>query len=61
MSENVDTCKPKNRIVKTKVVCTIGPTSCSLSVIKELINNGMCLVRLNKLHSDDEVYNLNSN
>lgn len=55
MSENTVVTKSNNRIVKTKVVCTIGPTSWSLSTIKELIQNGMRLVRLNKLHSDEEV------
>lgn len=46
----------EHRTVKTKVMCTLGPTSSSLEMIKELIENGMSLVRLNMVHASHEVY-----
>lgn len=35
---------------KTKIVCTIGPSSRSLSILKKLINAGMNVARLNLSH-----------
>jgi pyruvate kinase len=39
---------------KTKIVCTIGPVSESLDIMKELINAGMNVARLNFSHGDYE-------
>ncbi|KGX89096.1 pyruvate kinase [Pontibacillus litoralis] len=39
---------------KTKIVCTIGPASESIDMLKELINNGMNVARLNFSHGDYE-------
>jgi pyruvate kinase len=35
---------------KTKIVCTIGPSSRTLSVLKEMIKEGMAIARLNFSH-----------
>lgn len=39
---------------KTKVVCTIGPSSDSYEVLKELVNEGMNVARLNFSHGTHE-------
>ena len=41
-------------IKKTKIVCTIGPVSDSIVVLKQLINEGMNIARLNFAHGDFE-------
>ncbi len=41
-------------IKKTKMVCTIGPKSESLEVMKDLLDNGMNVMRLNFSHGDFE-------
>src|SRR5690606_28060708 len=39
---------------KTKIVCTIGPASESVEIIKQLIENGMDVARLNFSHGNYE-------
>ncbi|MBN1299143.1 MAG: pyruvate kinase [Actinobacteria bacterium] len=39
---------------KTKVVCTIGPSSCDVSMLESLILNGMDVARINTSHSSKE-------
>ncbi len=39
---------------KTKIVCTIGPASESVEILKELINNGLNVCRLNFSHGNYE-------
>jgi pyruvate kinase len=38
------------QLPKTKIVCTIGPASNSLEIIKALIESGMSVARLNFSH-----------
>lgn len=42
--------KSKKQFTKTKIVCTIGPASSSLEVLKSLIRSGMDVARLNFSH-----------
>ena len=37
---------------KTKIVCTIGPVTESVETLKELLNRGMNVMRLNFSHGD---------
>ena len=39
---------------KTKIVCTIGPVTESVETLKELLNRGMNVMRLNFSHGDYE-------
>ncbi len=41
---------------KSKVVCTIGPASCSREMMHSLIKNGMDVARLNFSHGDHEFH-----
>lgn len=41
---------PFDNIRRTKIVCTIGPSSNSLDVLKDMINAGMNVARLNMSH-----------
>ncbi len=41
---------------KTKIVCTIGPSSCSKDIILNLLNYGMDVVRLNFSHGNYKDY-----
>ena len=39
---------------KTKIVCTIGPSSESIEILEQLIENGMNVARLNFSHGSHE-------
>ena len=39
---------------KTKVICSIGPASDSVSVMEEMVNNGMNCARINLSHAEEE-------
>jgi len=43
---------------KTKIICTIGPASESLSKLEEMINSGMNVARLNLSHGDFKEHTL---
>jgi pyruvate kinase len=47
------------RTTKTKIICTIGPASNNVEVLKQLMNNGMSVARLNFSHGDHS-YHLES-
>lgn len=47
---------PKTR--KTKIICTIGPSSCSTEKLGELLDCGMNICRLNFSHGDHKVFSL---
>lgn len=50
--------KPQSatQIRKTKIVCTIGPASWSLVMLKQLLVEGMDVARLNFSHGDHETH-----
>jgi len=55
MAHQSATTNPKlARLVKTKIVCTLGPASSSKVVLKEMVHAGMDLVRLNFSHGKHE-------
>lgn len=37
---------------KTRIICTIGPKTNSVEKLEELLDAGMCCVRLNTAHGD---------
>ena len=39
---------------KTKIVCTIGPSSDSIDTLTELIKSGMNVARINLSHGSEE-------
>ncbi len=39
---------------KTKIICSIGPSSCKADVLVEMINSGMNVARINFSHATDE-------
>ena len=43
-----------NLTKKTKIVCTIGPSSEDINMLKQLVANGMAVMRLNFSHGDYE-------
>ncbi|MFH1063551.1 MAG: pyruvate kinase [Candidatus Woesearchaeota archaeon] len=45
-----------NVIIKTKIVCTIGPGTESVSAIKDLYDAGMSVARINCSHGDHKQY-----
>ena len=36
---------------KTKIVCSIGPSSCDVDVMSTMVNNGMNVARINFSHA----------
>lgn len=42
------------KIRKTKIICTVGPASKEVNILKKLITSGMDIVRINTSHSDSE-------
>jgi len=40
---------------KTKIICTIGPSSCSTEILGKLLDCGMNVCRLNFSHGDHKV------
>eukprot|EP00882_Tetradesmus_deserticola_P028440 GHRQ01031681.1.p1 GENE.GHRQ01031681.1~~GHRQ01031681.1.p1 ORF type:complete len:316 (+),score=73.59 GHRQ01031681.1:292-1239(+) len=43
---------------RTKLVCTIGPSSCSYEVLSELAQSGMNVARLNMTHGNHDWHNM---
>lgn len=41
--------------LKTRIICTIGPKSNSVDTLCEMLDAGMCVVRLNTAHGDFDV------
>ena len=41
---------------KTKIVCTIGPSTDDENIMRELMKNGMDVARFNFSHSDHSVH-----
>lgn len=41
---------------KTKIICTIGPASCEVEQLRELIRAGMSVARLNFSHGDEATH-----
>ena len=39
---------------KTKIICTIGPATCSIEMLEKLYKAGMNVVRLNMSHGDHD-------
>ncbi|MFQ6645891.1 hypothetical protein Gotur_019114, partial [Gossypium turneri] len=45
-----------SRIAKTKIVCTLGPTSRSIPMIEKLLRAGMNVARFNFSHGNHEYH-----
>lgn len=39
---------------KTKIICSIGPSSCNVETMTKMVNNGMNVARINFSHATDE-------
>ena len=44
------------RLRRTKIVATLGPASCSPEMIRQLIDAGMNMARINGSHGDHETH-----
>ena len=42
--------------MKTKIIATIGPSSLGKEVIKQLIENGMSIIRINTSYGNEDQY-----
>ena len=47
---------PKLKRPKTKIICTIGPASCEVDQMRQLIRAGMSVARLNFSHGDEATH-----
>lgn len=43
---------------KTRIICTIGPATCDADIIKQLIERGMSIARINHSHGDESLHRL---
>ena len=41
-------------VKKTKIICSIGPSSCEPDVMEQLVKNGMNVARINFSHATKE-------
>ena len=48
----------KGKKLKTRIICTIGPKSNNIDTLCEMLDAGMCVVRLNTAHGDFDVSNI---
>ena len=39
---------------KTKIICSIGPSSCNVETMTQMVNNGMNVARINFSHATKE-------
>jgi len=47
--------KADNKNRKTKIICTLGPSSNTLEILVKMLDSGMNVARLNFSHGDHEV------
>ena len=45
-------------MLRTKIVCTLGPASSSPEVIEAMVESGLSMARLNMSHADQETHAL---
>ncbi|MBU0628864.1 MAG: pyruvate kinase [Nanoarchaeota archaeon] len=46
--------EPQENVKKTKIVCTIGPSTDSVAMIRKLIENGADVIRINSSHCTEQ-------
>jgi len=52
--EEIKLNEPKGHLKRTKIVCTIGPATNSVSIIRKMIENGMNVARINASHETEQ-------